>query len=250
MLFYTNFFTVKNSQEHGWQTWRLLGKLLSFCTMSMEYHGWRVLPPDSKIIPPSQQPQQYSAGLEYRSEAWPAGIGMAEQEPLFSVFVRETLSALGPALIIAIVIHLFLAQATMVEGYSMEPTLSGRQRLLIEKVSYHLHPPSRGDIVVLRSSGIDHKMLIKRVVGLPGETIEIRDGVVFINGQPLDEPYLRGNVHGNYPRTLIPADHIFVLGDNRNNSSDSRYFGPVALDDIVGHALVRYWPLQEMSLMP
>ena len=173
----------------------------------------------------------------------------AQRESLALSFAKETLSTIVPALLIAIVIHLFLAQATRVEGYSMEPTLFGRQRLIIEKISYRFHQPERGDIVVLQVPGFD-KLLIKRVVGLPGETIEIRDGVVWIDGRVLDEPYINGDMRGSYPPTKIPGGYIFVMGDNRNNSNDSRSFGPVAIDDIVGHAWIRYWPVQDLTVMP
>ena len=154
-----------------------------------------------------------------------------------------------PALIIAIVINLFLAQATRVEGFSMEPTLHGQQRLIIEKVSYRIHQPRRGDIIVIRVPGMGH-LLIKRIVGLPGETLEIRNGVVFINGEKLDEPYVNGIPRGSYPTTKIPDGYIFVMGDNRNNSSDSRSFGPVSEKNIVGHAWMRYWPIKSWKLMP
>ncbi|RME85818.1 MAG: signal peptidase I [Caldilineae bacterium] len=163
--------------------------------------------------------------------------------------LREMVETVLPAVLIALLIHLFLAQATRVEGYSMEPTLYGHQRLVIEKISYHLHPPHRGDIVVLRVPGYGQDMLIKRVIGLPGETIEIKDGVVFINGQILPEPYLDGSARGNYPSTLIPPDYYFVMGDNRNNSNDSRSFGPVPRDAIVGRAWLRYWPPYELGLV-
>ena len=107
-------------------------------------------------------------------------------------------------MLIALLIHLFLAQATRVEGYSMEPTLYGHQRLVIEKLSYHLHPPERDDIVVLRVPGFGPEMLIKRVIGLPGETVEVRDGQVMINGQPLPEPYLRTITRGLIPKHAFP----------------------------------------------
>ncbi|MCS7039304.1 MAG: signal peptidase I, partial [Caldilineales bacterium] len=139
--------------------------------------------------------------------------------------------------------------ATRVEGYSMEPTLHGHQRLVIEKLSYRLHLPRRGDIVVIRVPGYGREMLIKRVIGLPGETIEVRGGQVLINGVPLAEPYLRTVTRGDYPPTRIPDDAIFVMGDNRNNSNDSRAFGPIPLDAVVGKAWLRYWPPGDIGLV-
>ncbi len=208
------------------------------------------LPPDAKIIHPSKQPQHYSPGMEYpqmprRARTAPP----AQKESLAGSVFRELLGTIVPALIIAIAIHFFLAQATRVEGYSMEPTLYGHQRLIIEKVSYRFHGPQRGDIVVIRVPGFN-ELLIKRVIGLPGDTLEVKNGIVYINGEPLDEPYINGPARGNYPAITVPEGYIFVMGDNRNNSNDSRSFGPVAIDNIVGHAWMRYWPLPEFSLMP
>lgn len=161
------------------------------------------------------------------------------------LFLREfVFETLLPAVVIALLINVFLAQATRVYGQSMEPTLHTDQRLVIEKVSYYFHIPNRGDIVVLRPAEKGGEMLIKRVIGLPGETLEIRDGLVYINGQPLNEPYLATKPRGNYGPVVIPPDHVFVMGDNRNFSNDSRSFGPVPIERIVGRAWVSYWPPQ------
>jgi len=218
--------------------------------MSIYNHQQRTLPPDAKIIPPSQQPQRYAPSLEYPASSRASAPPRPPQgESLTGSVTREMLGTIIPALLIAIIIHLFLAQATRVEGYSMEPTLYGHQRLIIEKLSYRFTEPDRGDIVVIRVDGFD-ELLIKRVVGLPGETLEIRDGVVFIDGKALDEPYVNGVPRGSYPATKIPDGYIFVMGDNRNNSNDSRSFGPIPIDHIVGHAWMRYWPLHDFSFMP
>jgi len=163
--------------------------------------------------------------------------------------MREVVETILPAVLIALMIHLFLAQATRVEGYSMEPTLHGQERLVIEKLSFHFRPPEQGDIVVLRVPDYGKEMLIKRVIGLPGDTIVVENGYVLINGEPLAEDYINGPPRGNYGPTVVPEDSVFVMGDNRNNSNDSRSFGPVPYDDIVGRAWVRYWPLQEISVM-
>lgn len=218
--------------------------------MTIQNHRQRTLPPDARIILPSQQPQRYSSDLEYpRLPRAAASAAPARGESMAGSVAREMLGTIVPALVIAIVIHLFLAQATRVEGYSMEPTLYGHQRLIIEKLSYRFTQPERGDIVVIKVDGFD-ELLIKRVIGLPGETLEIRNGVVFIDGRALDEPYVNGMPRGDYPPTKIPDGYIFVMGDNRNNSNDSRSFGPIPVDHIVGHAWMRYWPLHDFSLMP
>ena len=163
--------------------------------------------------------------------------------------VRETLETVLPALIIVLVINMFLAQATRVEGQSMEPNLHNNQRLIIEKISYHLHPPQRGDIIVLRLSNRRSDPLIKRVIGLPGETVEIKNGRVYINGQELNEPYLDQNTYPNMAPVVVPEQEVFVLGDNRGQSNDSRAFGFVPFSDIVGRAWFRYWPPSEIGLV-
>lgn len=162
---------------------------------------------------------------------------------------RELLEAILPALVIVLVVNIFLAQATRVEGQSMEPNLHNNERLIIEKVSYYFHPPRRGDIVVLRRPQRSSEPLIKRVVGLPGETVEIKDGRVFINGEPLDEPYLKQATWPAMPARLVPEEHVFVLGDNRSFSNDSRAFGMVPFTDILGRAWVRYWPPSGIGLV-
>jgi signal peptidase I len=159
--------------------------------------------------------------------------------------LRGILETIVPAIIIALLINLFVAQATRVYGLSMEPTLHTEQRLVVEKISYnswlHLRSPQRGDVVVLRVNGAD-ELLIKRVIGLPGDQIEIRNGQVFVNGEVLDEPYVVLPASGDYSRVDVPPLHLFLLGDNRDFSNDSRTFGPIPMKDIVGRAWFSYWP--------
>jgi signal peptidase I len=154
-----------------------------------------------------------------------------------------------PAVVIAVLINLFLAQATRVYGSSMEPNLHTDQRLVVEKVSYRLHGPRRGDVVVIRMQDHGPELLIKRVIALSGETIEVRDGVVYIDGQQLEEPYLVRNTGGSYGPTTVPGGHVFVMGDNRGASNDSRIFGPVDLDRVVGRAWVSYWPIDDLGMV-
>lgn len=154
---------------------------------------------------------------------------------------REIAETVVPAIIIALLIHVFLAQATRVYGQSMEPNLHTDMRLVVEKISYRLHSPERGDIVVLRVRPED-ELLIKRVVGLPGDEVAIHDGRVFINDQPLDESYLNQDTRGNLAPRVVPPLHVFVMGDNRRASNDSRSFGPVHIDNILGRAWFSYWP--------
>ncbi|MBM4464608.1 MAG: signal peptidase I [Chloroflexi bacterium] len=164
-------------------------------------------------------------------------------------WLSEALETVVPAVLIALLINLFLAQATRVYGQSMEPNLHSDQRLVVEKLSYNFHEPRRGDIVVLQVSQARSGLLIKRVVGLAGEKVEIKDGRVYINEQPLEEPYISQQPQRDMRATVVPPKHVFVLGDNRGFSNDSRSFGPVPLDNIVGRAWFSYWPLDEIGFV-
>lgn len=163
--------------------------------------------------------------------------------------LREVAETIVPAIIIALLINLFLAQATQVLGQSMEPNLHTNQRVVVEKVTYRLfHGPRRGDIVVLDLPN-QSDMLIKRVIGMPGETIEVRDGEVYIDGELLEEPWPVRIGGGDYgPNTIKPL-HVFVMGDNRGSSNDSRSFGAVYVDDIVGRAWFSYWPVEYVGVI-
>jgi signal peptidase I len=153
-----------------------------------------------------------------------------------------------PAIVIALFMHLFLAQSSVVFGQSMQPTFFTDQRLIIEKVSYHWHSPQRGDVIILKDPDGGSIPLIKRVVGLPGERITISGGQVYVDGQALDEPYIDQPTEGPGRSWIVPPFSVFVLGDNRGNSRDSRYFGPVPADSVLGHAVLRYWPLSQAGL--
>jgi signal peptidase I len=164
--------------------------------------------------------------------------------------LREVLETVLPAILIALLINVFVGQATRVEGQSMEPNLHTDQRLVVEKVSYRFHGPQRFDIVVLKLPSQGDELLIKRVVGLPGETVEMRDGRVYINGEPLDEPFVDVDTRpGRKGEVAVPPLHIYVLGDNRNHSNDSRSFGPVPIENVVGRAWVSYWPPEEVGVV-
>lgn len=171
--------------------------------------------------------------------------------------VREVLETIVPAVLIALLINLFMAQATRVHGQSMEPNLHTDQRLVVEKLSYNrflrqhfgFEGPEHGDVVVIRLPTQGNELLIKRVIGLPGDVVEIHDGQVFVNGQSLNEPYLLTETSGSYGPTTVPPLNIFVLGDNRNFSNDSRSFGTVPLKNVVGRAWFSYWPIDQIGLV-
>jgi signal peptidase I len=155
----------------------------------------------------------------------------------------------GVALLVAILVRTFLLAHFVVEGSSMRNTLHEGDRVFVNKLSYRLHDPNRGDVVVLHEiQGASERDLIKRIVGLPGETIEMDDCVVTIDGQRLEEPYLDptivtpGNCGKNFDPLLVPEDEVFVMGDNRPGSQDSRDLGTISYDDLVGRAFVVFWP--------
>ena len=162
----------------------------------------------------------------------------------------ELVSTVLPALLVALFINVFVAEAALVErGPSMEPNLYRGNRVMTEKVSYLLHLPSRGDVVVADRPG-SAVALIKRVVALPGETVEVRGGHTFINGEQIEEPWVTNFGGPSYPPTVVPPDHVFILGDNRSVSRDSRAIGPVRVDTIKGHVWFVYWPLNQVKLVP
>ncbi len=182
----------------------------------------------------------------------PAVQGTSEQFPSARGWVRwlrEAVETILPAILIAILINLFLAQPTRVHGQSMEPNLHTNQRLVVEKISYRLHGPRQGDVVVFSMPQQSEELLIKRVIGLPGETVEIHEGRVYINGTPLDEPYLNQETRGRFGPVVVPPLHVFVLGDNRDFSNDSRAFDAVPIKNILGRAWFSYWPVENLGML-
>jgi signal peptidase I len=161
---------------------------------------------------------------------------------------------IGVALLVAFLVRTFVLAHFVVDGHSMDTTLHDGDRVFVNKLSYRLHDPNRGDVVVLHELADvqdgQSRDLIKRVIALEGETLEVRNCVVLIDGAELVEPYLDpdvvtpGNCGGDYGPATVPEDHVFVMGDNRAGSQDSRSenVGPIDEDDIVGRAFVVFWP--------
>jgi signal peptidase I len=156
------------------------------------------------------------------------------------VWARDLVVALGLAMIIIV----FFYQPVKVEGTSMAPLLSDQERIFINKFVYHFEPIGRGDVVVFWYPLDRTKSFIKRVVGLPGDEVEIRRGRVYINGKTLEEPYVPSQYIDTaaYGPVQIPRDEYFVMGDHRISSNDSRIFGPVPSAFIYGKAVFAYWP--------
>lgn len=162
---------------------------------------------------------------------------------------REWLETVLTTVVIFVVVESFVVQGYKVYGSCMEPNLVTGERLLANKVAYHLGGIERGDIVVFRPPHHPETPFIKRVVGLPGDLLEIRDNQVFINGRRLNEPYLHRLWHDNRPPTKVLPGMVFVMGDNRDNSSDSRMWGELPIANIQAKAWLRYWPPERLAVL-
>ena len=167
----------------------------------------------------------------------------------------EWIIVVAVAITSALMVRAFVVQQFAVEGQSMLSTLNDGDRVLVNRLSYRLHDPRRGDVVVLQrfEGGADERDLIKRVIGLPGEEVEVRSCVVYIDDVPLVEPYLdaviqqRDGCGEDQSPVTVPADSVFVLGDHRGKSSDSRVFGAVPYDLLIGRAFVIIWPVGDWA---
>lgn len=164
--------------------------------------------------------------------------------------LRELVETILFTLLIYVLVRTFLFENYRVVGHSMEPTLQDDQFLVVSKLGYRLHEPQRGDIIVFRDPRSNDRKLIKRVIGLPGETVQVHGGQVSVDDQVLDEPYITEPGHYNQPPSLIPDDHFYVLGDNRDNSSDSHSWGTMSREEIVGKAWLTYWPPRLWGVIP
>jgi signal peptidase I len=176
---------------------------------------------------------------------------------------RENVETFVVALGLALVVRATIAEARFIPSESMLPTLEVGDRLIVEKVSYRFEAPERGDIVVFEpplsaTAGFrTGNAFIKRVVGLPGERIDIRSGKVFIDGRALDEPYVLEAPRYpdpewdslGMPGGLIPGGAVFVMGDNRNNSQDSHVWGPLPIANIIGQTVFRFWPFSRLGVV-
>lgn len=203
------------------------------------------IPEDSALI----EPDDAATGEALRTD-----LGEKQRMQIRAVWewVFVVVIAIGAALLI----RLFLFQQYYIDGPSMQTTLMPQDRVLVNKMSYKLHDIHRGDVIVFDrvTNEVQHDDLIKRVMGLPGETLEIRSCIVYIDGVQVDEPYLnpeqtsqiepsaRCGSHTDLAPLVVPEDMVFVMGDNRVQSFDSRDFGPINTDKVRGRAFVVIWP--------
>ncbi|QLE55553.1 signal peptidase I [Nostoc sp. TCL26-01] len=167
---------------------------------------------------------------------------------------QENLTLIAIALCLALLIRTFIAEPRYIPSESMVPTLYEGDRLVVEKVSYHFQPPTTGDIVVFqpptelqRRGYPKDQAFIKRVIGTPGEVVSVANGRVYLNGQPLLEDYIAEPPNQPFLPVKVPENQFFVMGDNRNNSNDSRYWGFLPKENIIGRAVFRFWPLERVG---
>ncbi|HLO02523.1 MAG TPA: signal peptidase I [Symbiobacteriaceae bacterium] len=166
--------------------------------------------------------------------------------------LREWLETIGIALVLALLLRTLVVQVYKVEGESMLPNFHTGEMVLVNKFIYKVRAPHPGEVVVLDDPMNPRRQLIKRVIAVAGETVEIKDDQVYINGRPLAEDYIDRELLRNetLPVQTVPAETIFVMGDNRGNSSDSRRIGPIPVTKLEGKAFFRYWPLSAFGRTP
>jgi signal peptidase I len=141
-------------------------------------------------------------------------------------------------------VQLFLIKPFTIHQVSMKPTLQEGDRILLNRVVYHFRDPKAGDVIVFHSPVNVKEDLVKRIVAVAGEEVAVHDGALYVNGVAKSEPYLlQQHFSGSYPATIIPDGYVFVMGDNRNNSGDSRLFGPIPTSSVIGEAFFIYWPI-------
>ncbi len=173
----------------------------------------------------------------------------------FGGAVREILIFIGLAIIIVVPIRFFVAQPFVVEGESMHPTFESGDYLVVDELSYRLGDPKRGDVVIFRYPGDPSVFYIKRIIGLPGETVHVNKGVTSISKTDgstviLHETYVVAEDATYTLDTTLGSDQFFVMGDNRPRSSDSRVWGPLPREDLIGRAFVRLLPVAHAGMMP
>ncbi|HEY9659678.1 MAG TPA: signal peptidase I [Allocoleopsis sp.] len=215
---------------------------------------------DQNPTPPAEKPDKPIAG----SNLTPSSNGMkrpssAEPNPPVKRTENpwtEALKTIGLSLVLALGIRHFVAEARYIPSESMVPTLEVNDRLIVEKISYLMHSPERGDIIVFMPpdaagqaclglqahSGKLKDAFIKRVIGLPGDKVEVKEGKVYIDDQPLAEDYINAPPNYQWGPQVVAPDSYLVLGDNRNNSCDGHFWGFVPRENIIGRAVFRFWP--------
>lgn len=161
---------------------------------------------------------------------------------------RETIETVLWAVVLALILRTFVVQAFWIPSGSMIPTLLPGDRVLVCKFWYYVQKPEREDIFVFKYPVDPKRDFVKRIIGLPGDTVEIRQGTVYINGEPLKDSYVKFKDAYNMQKVTVPSDSYFAMGDNRPNSQDSRFWGFVPEKNIRGPVFFRYWPLSRIGV--
>ncbi len=201
------------------------------------------------LFPSPTTEEMSSAQIEAPSAADEANLEVSEAQRKEGLmrFIFDVLETLVISLVLFAGVNLISARIR-VEGFSMEPTFHNGELVIVNKLAYRFSLPERGDVVIFHYPRNPKEEFIKRVIGLPGEQISVRNGKVFINGQELEEPYIASPP--NYTlEAIVPEGTVYVLGDNRNNSSDSHNWGSLPLDMIIGKAVFVYWPPSNIGLV-
>ncbi len=177
-------------------------------------------------------------------------VAEAEKPPAWQG-IRKFLLDIGETLLLSFLLFAvvnFISARIRVEGYSMEPTFHDGELVIVNKLAYRFAKPQRGDVIIFYYPNDPKEEFIKRIIGLPGDEVVVKDGRVTVNGVTLEEPYIADNPAYTLNQT-VPKDTLFVLGDNRNNSSDSHNWGPLPIHLVVGKAIFIYWPPQNVTVV-
>lgn len=194
---------------------------------------------DSKDLFEEDRPQE--------SEEKPTTIGSVILN--FFEFIKTVIVIV----ILAAIIRLFVIQPFIVDGQSMEPNFQNNDYLITEKISFHLQQINHGEVIILRPPDNPSVNYLKRVIGIPGDTVDIKDGDVYVNGQKLTEPYIDGQktltTNNEEMKTALRESEYFVMGDNRNHSRDSRELGPIPKQNIISHVWIRLFPFNQIKII-
>jgi signal peptidase I len=218
-------------------------------------HPYSLDDSDNHPTQPHLKPLTVASYQDLISAEPPAEEAPVDDDLLQQQKIKAILQEIFETLVLAVIIWgavNFVTMRVVVDGISMEPNLFGGERLIVNRLVYRFFgEPERGDVIVFESPVNPKENLVKRVIGLPGETLTVEGGEVYINGVSLDEPYIAAHIQANEQgRWTIPAGYYFVMGDNRNRSSDSRSWGMLPQDLIMGKAWVVYWPPKALGLPP
>ena len=174
-----------------------------------------------------------------------------EKETSTAAEIKDWVISIVVAVALAMFIRTFIVELYVVDGPSMRPTLESEERLVVNKFIYRFRPPEKGEVRVFQYPRDPRRDFIKRVIATPGDTIEIREGRVLVNDQLLTEDYILEKTRSEYPKSTVPEGRVFVMGDNRNNSEDSRFadVGFVPYDLIKGKAMIVFWPISQYKTL-